>query len=213
MADAARPVFTAALQVTSAAERRAGMEASPTAELTFTIPAQLPFGSAADYIAAFRDVAGRVAKQDITEALIPLWMVAEATGNPDLAVAALTPLTHDRISFRWPAFDAVRARFLQAGDFPERWAHLAEAAKDRRLALRQEAVRLLAHTLAATICNRCRARQLAAITGRRAALDIRDPATMQFVRDREAHLDLADPATLPPYFPGDTTGLRADRSR
>jgi hypothetical protein len=212
MSDARRPGFSIQLSGTTAAQRRAELEAAPKVPLSFLVRADLPFGTLLDYAAAYFDVVGPVTHGHIADAMFPLWIAAQERNDNRLAAAAFWPLLAEGVRFHWPAFDEARARFLAAGQFPGPWKHLADAALDRRRSLRREAVDLLPRTVMSTVCNRQRARQALEARYARVGLHLFDQDAEPFVRGFEASLDLSNPATLPPYFPGDSTTIRAIRS-
>lgn len=187
----------------------------PRAVLSFEFFAvSVPSLTVADALACYDDIfAQTTVKQDIADAMKPLWIHGYLSADPRISNAALAPLRQTDITFKWPLFEQWRNKFIEAKRFPETWSHFQERAYDRRLGLRDEMVAILCSHIDSAIYNRYRASQLRAMsTSRRCRVDTDDLAAKPFLLDLFARLDVFDQTTVPPYFPGDRSSMYVDRS-
>lgn len=206
--------FTFGLTTTSHNDRIAGAEVGHRAILSFEFLSDLaPSLPVTDALACYDDVLRQTTvKQDIAQAMKPLWLHGYLSSDPRIANAALAPLRQQDIPFKWPLFEQWRTKFIGAKRFPETWSHFQDRACDRRLGLRDEMVAMLCAHIDGCIYNRHRAGQLRAVADRRRCrADTDDSAARPFLLDLYAKLDVFDLATVPPYFPGDRSSMQLER--
>lgn len=194
---------------------------TPKLALEFAFPAELSSSlPTTDVVDCYLFVlSGTTVKDDISKAMLPLFLHGQTTGNTRLTTAAFGPLLSEGMSFSWPWFDEWLEHFRSEHLLPERWEAFADKVKDRRGRITVERIPLLADTIGWMCHNRRLANQHASylqaeLNGHRKvfsyALKSECAASQSLHARRLERLVPGDWRTYPPFFPGDRTMIRRE---